>query len=90
TQLFGTLGYASLFPTLYKLKVREKMADTVPDMPKRKEHCDQVMYSRQIKHFIECVRTRSEPLCSMAHGKVVLDIVDAAYESARIGAVVRM
>jgi predicted dehydrogenase len=90
TQLFGTLGYASLFPTLYKLKVREKMADTVPDMHKRKEHCDKAMYTRQMKHFVECVRTRSEPLCSMAHGKVVLDIVNAAYESSLTGAVVRM
>ncbi len=90
TQLFGTRGYASLFPTCYKLKVGEKMAETVPEMPKRKEHCDQVMYTRQMKHFVECVRTRSEPLSGMTQGQVVLEIVDAAYESARTGEVVRI
>ena len=85
TQLFGTLGYASLFPTLY-----EKIEKIVPDMPERKEHCDQVMYSRQMEHFIECVRTRSEPLSGMTHGQVVLEIVEAAYESARTREVVRI
>jgi predicted dehydrogenase len=89
TQLFGTLGYASVFPTCYKLKVRDKMIEKVPDMPKRKEHCDQVIYTRQIKHFIECVHTRSEPLSGMVQGQVVLEILDAAYESARTGRVVR-
>lgn len=90
TQLFGTLGYASLFPTLYKLKVGERIVETVPDMPKRKEHCDQAMYTRQMKHFVECVRTRCEPASGMAQGQAVLEIVDAAYESARTGEVVRI
>ena len=90
TQLFGMLGYASLFPTLYKLKVGAEVTETVPDMPERKEHCDQVMYTCQMKHFVECVRTRSEPLSGMKQGQVVLEIVDAAYESARIGEVVRI
>ncbi len=90
TQLFGTLGYARLFPTCYELKDGENMVETVPDMPKRKEHCDQAMYTRQMKHFVECVRTRCEPLSGMAQGQVVLEIVDAAYESARTGEVVRI
>ena len=89
-QLFGTLGYASLFPTLYKLKVGDKMAETIPDMPERKEHCDQVMYTKQMKHFVECVRTRSEPISSMTQGQAVLEIVDAAYEYARTGEVARI
>ncbi|MHC4117135.1 MAG: Gfo/Idh/MocA family protein [Planctomycetota bacterium] len=89
TQLFGTMGYASVFPTCYKLKVRDEIIETIPDMPKRKEHCDQVMYTRQMKHFIECVHTRSEPLSGMVQGQVVLEILDAAYESARTGRVVR-
>jgi len=90
TQIFGTLGYASLFPTGYKLKAGEDMIETVPEMPERKEHCDQVMYTRQMKHFIECIRTRSEPAASMMHGLAALKIMDAAYESARTGEVVRL
>jgi predicted dehydrogenase len=90
TQIFGTLGYASLFPTGYKLKVGEEMQETVPEMPERKEHCDQVMYTRQMKHFIECILTRSEPAAGMMQGQAALQIMDAAYESARTGQVVRI
>jgi predicted dehydrogenase len=90
TQIFGTLGYASLFPTCYKLKAGEEMQETVPEMPERKEHCDQVMYTRQMKHFIECIHTRSEPKAGMMHGLTALKIMDASYESARTGEVVRL
>jgi predicted dehydrogenase len=90
TQIFGTLGYAGLFPTGYKIKVGEDIKETVPEMPERKEHCDQVMYTRQMKHFIECIRTRSEPSASMIHGQTALQIMDAAYKSARTGEVVRL
>jgi predicted dehydrogenase len=90
TQIFGTLGYASLFPTSYKLKAGEDMRETVPEIPKRKEHCDQVMYTRQMKHFIECILSRSEPAASMMHGQTALQIMEAAYESARTGEVVML
>ncbi len=90
TQIFGTLGYACLFPTGYKLKVGEEMEETIPEMPKRQEHCDQVMYTRQMKHFIKCIRTRTEPSVSMLHGQTTLQIMDAAYESARTGEVIRL
>ena len=90
TQLFGTLGYASLFPTCWEKKKGEKIEKIVPDMPERKEHCDQIIYSRQMKHFIECLRNRTEPLSGMTQGQTVLRIVDAAYESARIGNVVKL
>ena len=90
TQIFGTLGYASLFPTGYKLKAGEDMQETIPEMPERKEHCDQVMYTRQMKHFVECIRTRSEPAADMMHGQAALKIMDAAYDSARIGQAVRI
>jgi predicted dehydrogenase len=90
TQIFGTLGYASLFPTGYKLKAGEEMQETIPEMPERKEHCDQVMYTRQMKHFIECILIRSEPAAGMMHGQTALKIMDASYESARTGEVVKL
>ena len=90
TQVFGTKGYASLFPTFWKQKKGEDFEKIVPDMPERKEHCDQVMYSRQMKHFIECVRNHKEPVSGMMEGKTVLRIVDAAYESAKSGKVVKL
>jgi len=90
TQIFGTEGYASLFPTFWKQKKGDDFEKIVPDMPERKEHCDQVMYSRQMKHFIECVRNRNEPLSGKTEGQSVLRIVDAAYESAKSGQVVKL
>jgi predicted dehydrogenase len=90
TQIFGTEGYASLFPTFLKQKKGDNFEKISPDMPERKEHCDQVMYSRQMKHFIECVRNRREPLSGMTEGQTILRIVDAAYESARSGKVVKL
>ncbi|MHC4584416.1 MAG: Gfo/Idh/MocA family protein [Planctomycetota bacterium] len=90
TQLFGTLGYASLFPTCWEKKKGEKIEKIVPDMPERKEHCDQVIYSRQMKHFIECLRNHTSPISGMIQGQAVLRIVDSAYESARIGKVVKL
>ncbi|MBN2595002.1 MAG: Gfo/Idh/MocA family oxidoreductase [Sedimentisphaerales bacterium] len=90
TQVFGTEGYASLFPTFWKKKQGDNPEKIVPDMPERKEHCDQVMYSQQMKHFIECVRNRIKPVSGMTEGQTVLRIVDAAYESARSGKVVKL
>ncbi len=90
TQLFGTKGYANLFPTMYKVAVGEKVEEHVPEMPKREEHCAQRMYTRQMEHFIECVRSRKEPESSVRQGQVVLEILDAAYESGRTGEVVRL
>jgi predicted dehydrogenase len=90
TQLFGGEGYANLFPTYWEKKEGEKIKKIVPDMPKRKEHCDQIMYSRQMKHFIECVRNRTEPLSGMAQGQTVLKVVDAAYESSKRGKAVKL
>jgi predicted dehydrogenase len=90
TQIFGTLGYANLFPTSYKLRIGEDMQETIPQMPERKEHCDQAMYARQMKHFIDCILTRSEPVSDMTQAQVALEIIDAAYESARTGQVVKL
>ncbi|MFH1719402.1 MAG: Gfo/Idh/MocA family oxidoreductase [Planctomycetota bacterium] len=70
TQLFGTKGYASLFPTGYKLKAGEKLEEHTFEAPPRQEHCDQVVYTRQMQHFIECVRTRKEPAAGVRQGRL--------------------
>jgi predicted dehydrogenase len=88
TQFFGTQGYASVFPTLYKVKAGDAMEEIVPDLPVRKEHCDQIMYTRQMQSFIECVRQGKAPSPGSSEGRIVMEIVDAAYESARTGKVI--
>jgi len=83
TRLFGTEGYASVFPTFLKYKVEEIPGEFKAPMPARSEHCDQVIYDRQMEHFIDCIRTRKEPAPGSKEGQIVLNIVDAAYMSSQ-------
>jgi predicted dehydrogenase len=90
TQIFGTGGYASLFPTRIRQKLDGQLQETVPDVPPRRDHCDQSIYTRQMQHFLDCVRSRSQPATGADVGLVNLQIIDAAYESARTGQAVRL
>ncbi|HLT51511.1 MAG TPA: Gfo/Idh/MocA family oxidoreductase [Arenibacter sp.] len=90
TALFGTQGYANLFPTFLKLKKGDTMEKIEVDLPKREDHCDQIIYTRQMEHFVNCIQTREQPVPGINEGQMVLDIVDAAYLSARTGEVVTL
>lgn len=85
TGLYGTTGYASLFPTFLKLKVGNVTGKFDAKLPERKEHCDQIIYDRQMAHFVECIRSRKQPSPGLAEGQIILNIVDAAYKSSKIG-----
>ncbi|HEY2017098.1 MAG TPA: Gfo/Idh/MocA family oxidoreductase, partial [Bryobacteraceae bacterium] len=43
-------------------------------------------YPQELRHFVECVRQDREPLVTAADGRAVLEMIYAAYQSARIGA----
>ena len=58
------------------------MGDFKPELPEREEHCDQIIYTRQMRHFIESIRNRHAPCPNIEVGQVVMKIVDAAYRSA--------
>lgn len=88
--VFGTKGYASLFPTFLKLKKGEASDTIIPDLPKREDHCDQIIYTRQMEHFVACIKNRKQPSPGLLEGQIVMNIVDAAYESARTGEVVNL
>ncbi len=90
TSLFGTKGYANLFPTFLKMKEGEGTVTTVPELPKREDHCDQIIYTRQMEHFVDCIKSRQQPFPGLEEGQMVLDIVDAAYQSAKTGEVVNL
>ncbi len=85
TGLFGTEGYASVFPTFLKLKTEGIPTKVEPKLPVRTEHCEQGMYTRQMEHFIDCIRTGKEPVPGLSEGQVILDIVDAALKSSETG-----
>lgn len=42
-------------------------------------------YPQELTHFIDCVRNNKEPLVTGRDGRDVLEIIYAAYESARLG-----
>jgi len=87
--IWGTKGYASLFPTFLKMTTGEDSFEKiVPQLPEREDHCDQVIYTRQMEHFVDCIKTRQQPSPGLIEGQIVLDIVDAAYKSSETGEVV--
>ena len=88
--IFGTKGYASLFPTFLKLKKGEGSEKIIPKLPEREEHCDQKIYTRQMAYFADCIQTRKRPIPGFLEGQLVLEIVDAAYKSAATGKVVNL
>ena len=89
TRLFGTKGYGSIFPTFLK-DMEGKEQYLTPAGLKKTEHCDQSIYTRQMEHFITCVRERKQPSPGAEEGLEVMKIVDAAYRSARNRIVVNL
>ena len=93
TQLYGTRAFAQLFPT--RLEVPDREAETVKTVdpgypPVREEHCPQIMYDRQMGHFIDCIREDRTPTPGGAEGLINMRIIDAALESSRSGEVVHL
>ena len=78
-----------LCPSL-KFNVEKIPGEFKIEMPVKEEHCDQVIYSRQMEHFIECIKSRKQPSPGFEEGQVVLDIVDAAYKSSVSGEVINL
>lgn len=90
TGLYGTKGYASVFPTFLKLKIDGVPTKVDAKLPVRTEHCEQPMYTRQMEHFVESIRTRKQPVPGLTEGQVILEIVDAAYKSSETGEAVNL
>ena len=90
TQIFGTKGYVSLFPT--ELKMKDEKASEQFQIPKveKSDHCDQSIYTKQMEHFVECIRSRKQPSPGFSEGQTVLQIVDAAYRSSEIGEAIKI
>ena len=90
TRLYCTKGYASLFPTMYKMKMGKVYGTFEPELPERVEHCDQVIYDRQMEHFVDCIRKRKTPSPGLEQGQTIVKIVDAAVQSSKTGKTVSL
>ena len=69
TEVYGTKGYERIWP------------DTPP--AEDYEHCTQPMYSAQMAEFLDSVAEGRQPRPSGEDGRIVMQIVEAAYASAR-------
>ena len=85
TQLYGTDGYARLFPTKIARIVDHKPVAEPLTFPERESHMDPHIFAGQIAELVAAVRERRDPVPGAAHGLTVMRICDAAYRSAREG-----
>lgn len=93
TQLYGRKGMASLFPTrLILTDVDKQQVEQVDSgFPAvRQDHYPQAMYDAQMAYFVDCIRANRTPVPGGAEGWANMQIIDAAYESSRTGAVVKI
>lgn len=93
TQLYGTSGFGQVFPTRLLLPHPgqaeiEKVDPGFP--PVREPHCPQSMYDTQMAYFLDCVRLGRVPNPGGAEGLLNMRVVDAAYQSAESGEVVKL
>lgn len=88
TQLFGTRGYARLFPTMAKFN--DDREPWLPRFPVREDHCDQHIYTAQMTEFAQAILEGRSPVPGAREGLTILRICEAAYESARSGEVVHL
>jgi predicted dehydrogenase len=93
TQLYGTGGYGRLYPTGLNLMRLNPTAREAVDsgFPAQDNYgAPQPMYDAQLAHFVACAQSGQTPAASGAIGLTNMQIVDAAYASARTGAVVAL
>jgi predicted dehydrogenase len=88
TQLFGTKGYARVFPTMAKFTDGAK--PWLPRFEVREDHCDQHIYDGQMAAFGAAIAAGVDPVPGADEGMTVLRICAAAYESARTGKAVQL
>ena len=56
----------------------------------RESHCPQELYDAQLAYFVDCVRHGRTPTPGGAEGIVNMQIIDAAFASARSGNAVQI
>jgi len=93
TQLYGALGFGQLFPTHLAISNAGRADVEMVDPgfpPVRNPHCPQSIYDSQMAYFVACIREGQTPTPGGLEGWVNMKVVDATYESARMGKVVEL
>ena len=96
TQLYGRKGFGEVFPTRIKqCSPKEGQENWASEWIEggfqfpRENQCPQVMYDRQMAYFIDCIQNQITPNPGFEEGRINMQIVDAAYQSAQTGEVIR-
>jgi len=79
TQVFGTRGYARIFPTEARYFLDGRWG--IFKSEEKEPHQSLLMYQREIDHFVECILNKKEPINSGKVGLEAMKIVEAAYKS---------
>jgi predicted dehydrogenase len=88
--VYGIKGYASLFPTKVEFPPEAVSEVKIPSFPLRSEHCEQAMYTMQMREFLRATRTGENTGVDSTVGLVAMQIIDAAYTSAQTGRAVKI
>jgi Predicted dehydrogenases and related proteins len=80
TEIWGTKGYARIFPTFLNIRIAGKWGRF--SLEENEEHDSVDPYGRQIDSFIDAILGRGEYHTAYDVGLNVMKIVDAAYKSA--------
>jgi len=93
TQLFGSLAYGQLFPTL--LEIPDGVSQKVEVVQSsfafpREEECQQPMYDAQMAYFMTCIEANQIPVPGGLEGLVNMKVIEAAYESSHTNKVIEI
>lgn len=93
TQVYGTTGFGTVFPTCLELPdpISQRITRIDPGYKHpREEHCSMKMYITQMRYFINCIRQGKTPIPGAKEGWINMRILDCAYQSATTGQVVNL
>jgi predicted dehydrogenase len=84
-ELFGAKGYARTFPNETLGTIGGAPGVLPPSMPTPASHIGPAMYAAQIDRFLDCLLYDVPPACDGHHGLMGMQVLEAAYHSARSG-----
>ncbi len=87
TEIWGTKGYARLFPTSISIKVRNEWGVFKPS--EVEEHTSTEPYNREIDNFLASILGKEPCITGYQVGLTCLEICDAAYKSSERDEVIR-
>jgi predicted dehydrogenase len=90
--VYGAQGFGSVLPTRLNIRRPDGLSDTVDAgfaFPRSQESVRK-MYESQMAHFIQCVELHAQPSPGGREGLINMQIIDAAWQSARTGKVINI